>query len=177
LKESRKPNMHYKLKIIMCGPAAVGKTSLVQRYINNKFGSDYKLTVGVDISTKDLDYPPGDKTTLNLWDVGGQERFEMIRTTYYKGAAGAFIIFDLSRKDTWIEMKKWREELRKYAGDIPFILIGNKVDLITEKTGKIDRKECKAYAKTEKTLYFETSAKENVYVKEAFFELMKQIHA
>ncbi|MHA1730579.1 MAG: Rab family GTPase, partial [Promethearchaeota archaeon] len=131
--------MAFKLKILLCGPAAVGKTSLIHRFIRSKFQADYKLTVGVDILTKDVEYAPGELATLSIWDIGGQQRFEFIRSTFYKGAAGVLLVFDLSRAETWQQIQKWRNEVRQFAGDIPFVLIGNKVDLLEELGEVVDR--------------------------------------
>ncbi len=167
----------YKLKILLCGPAAVGKTSLIHRFIKSKFDRDYKLTVGVDILTKEVEYAPGQIATLSIWDIGGQERFSFIRTTFYKGASGVLLVFDLSRSATWDSVKNWRAEVRQFAGDIPFVLIGNKVDLIAEVGEVIDRDECREYAEDEDSIYIETSAKEGTNVDESFTELTKLIVA
>jgi small GTP-binding protein len=167
----------YKLKILLCGPAAVGKTSLIHRFIKSKFDRDYKLTVGVDILTKEVEYAPGQIATLSIWDIGGQERFSFIRTTFYKGASGVLLVFDLSRSATWDSVKNWRAEVRQFAGDIPFVLIGNKLDLIAEVGEVIDRDECREYAEDEDSIYIETSAKEGTNVDEGFTELTKFIVA
>jgi small GTP-binding protein len=168
---------NYKLKILLCGPAAVGKTSLIQRFIKSRFQSDYKLTVGVDILTKEVEYEPGKTATLSIWDIGGQERFSFIRTTFYKGASGVLLVFDLSRAATWDAIKNWRAETKQFAGDIPFVLIGNKVDLIPEVGEVIDRDACRAYAEEENSIYIETSAKDGIQVDESFYELTRRIIA
>ncbi|MFX1257850.1 MAG: Rab family GTPase, partial [Promethearchaeota archaeon] len=95
----------FKLKVLLTGAAAVGKTSLVQRFIKNRFAANYKLTVGVDILTKDVEFRPGEIATLSIWDIGGQQRFEFIRSTFYKGAAGALLVFDLTREQTYTETR------------------------------------------------------------------------
>jgi small GTP-binding protein len=97
----------FKLKVLLTGAAAVGKTSLVQRFIKNRFAANYKLTVGVDILTKDVEFTQGEVATLSIWDIGGQQRFEFIRSTFYKGAAGALLVFDLTREQTYTEVRKW----------------------------------------------------------------------
>ena len=165
----------YKLKILLCGPAAVGKTSLIHRFIKSKFATDYKLTVGVDILTKEVEYEPGKTATLSIWDIGGQERFSFIRTTFYKGASGVLLVFDLSRAATWDSIKNWRDEVTQFAGNVPFVLIGNKVDLIAEVGEVIDREECKKYAEEEGSIYVEASAKTGVNVDESFTTLTKLI--
>lgn len=166
----------FKLKVLLTGAAAVGKTSLVQRFIKNRFAANYKLTVGVDILTKDVEFRQNEVATLSIWDIGGQQRFEFIRSTFYKGAAGALLVFDLTREQTYTETRKWLTEIRQFAGEnIPFVLIGNKVDLIEDVGMVIDRKEAEAFAKKEGSIYIETSAKTGVYVDEAFSELTRRI--
>ena len=165
----------YKLKILLCGPAAVGKTSLIHRFIKSKFASDYKLTVGVDILTKEVEYQPGKIATLSIWDIGGQERFSFIRTTFYKGSSGALLVFDLSRAATWDSIQNWRAEVKQFAGPIPFVLIGNKVDLIAEVGEVIDRDDCQEYAESEESIYIETSAKDGTNVDDAFVKLTQLI--
>ena len=166
----------FKLKILLTGAAAVGKTSLVQRFIKNRFAANYKLTVGVDILTKDVEFRPGEVATLSIWDIGGQQRFEFIRSTFYKGAAGALLVFDLTRDQTYQETRKWLAEIRQFAGEnIPFVLIGNKLDLIEDVGVVIDRDEARQFAESEGSIYLETSAKTGEGVDEAFTELTRRI--
>ncbi|MFX0003260.1 MAG: Rab family GTPase [Candidatus Hodarchaeota archaeon] len=165
----------FKLKVLLTGAAAVGKTSLVQRFIKNRFQANYKLTVGVDILTKDVEFRPGEIATLSIWDIGGQQRFEFIRSTFYKGAAGTLLVFDLTREQTYTEIRKWLTEIRQFAGDIPFVLIGNKADLMEDVGVVIDRDEARSFAENEGSIYIETSAKTGVNVDEAFTELTRRI--
>jgi small GTP-binding protein len=166
----------FKLKVLLTGAAAVGKTSLVQRFIKNRFAANYKLTVGVDILTKDVEFKPQEVATLSIWDIGGQQRFEFIRSTFYKGAAGALLVFDLTREQTYTETRKWLTEIRQFAGDnIPFVLIGNKLDLMEDVGVVIDRDEARKFAENEGSIYIETSAKTGEGVDGAFTELTKRI--
>ncbi|TXT65663.1 MAG: Small GTP-binding domain protein [Promethearchaeota archaeon] len=166
----------YKLKVLLTGAAAVGKTSLVQRFIKNKFQANYKLTVGVDILTKEIEYKPGEIATLSIWDIGGQQRFEFIRSTFYQGAAGTLLVFDLTREQTYQETRKWLTEIRQFAGEnIPFILIGNKADLLEDVGRVINQEEAKKFAENENSIYIETSAKTGIHVDEAFTELTRKI--
>lgn len=166
----------YKLKVLLTGAAAVGKTSLVQRFIKNKFQANYKLTVGVDILTKDIEYKPGEVATLSIWDIGGQQRFEFIRSTFYQGAAGTLLVFDLTREQTYQETRKWLTEIRQFAGEnIPFVLIGNKADLLEDVGRVINESEARRFAERENSIYIETSAKTGEHVDEAFTELTRKI--
>ena len=166
----------FKLKVLLTGAAAVGKTSLVQRFIKNRFQQNYKLTVGVDILTKDVEFKPSEIATLSIWDIGGQQRFEFIRSTFYKGAAGALLVFDLTREQTYIETRKWLTEIRQFTDQkIPFVLIGNKLDLMEDVGEVIDRNEARSFAENEGSNYIETSAKTGVNVDDAFTELTRRI--
>ncbi|NVM17209.1 MAG: GTP-binding protein [Candidatus Lokiarchaeota archaeon] len=166
----------FKLKVLLTGAAAVGKRRLIQRFIKNRFAANYKLTVGVDILTKDVEFKPGEVATLSIWDIGGQQRFEFIRSTFYKGAAGVLLVFDLTREQSYIETRKWLTEIRQFSNEnIPFVLIGNNVDLL-EDTGKIiDREEARAFAEKEGSIYIETTAKTGINVDDAFTELTRRI--
>jgi Ras-related protein Rab-11A len=166
------PASSYKLKLLLCGPAAVGKTALIKRFVKNAFQADYKLTIGVDILTKDVALRNQEIATLSIWDVGGQQRFEFIRTTFYKGASGAIFVFDLTRAETYQQVtRKWSEEVTRNCGAIPFILIGNKADLV-EKMGRVmDPNEAIQWANANDSIYLETSALGGQNVDESFTEI------
>jgi len=165
----------YKLKILLCGPAGCGKKELIMRFIKSKFQTDYKLTVGVDILTKDVELPNGQICTLSIWDIGGQERFSFIRSTFYKGAAGAILVFDLTRAATWDQIKNWRAEVKQFAGDVPFVLIGNNLDKIVKGREVINCEECRTYAESQGSIYIETYSKDPKKVDEIFTLLAKRI--
>jgi small GTP-binding protein len=168
----------YKIKVLLLGGAAVGKAELIRRFIKNRFAANYKLTVGVDILTKDVEFRSGEIAALSLWDIGGQQRFEFIRSTFYKGAEGAMLVFDLTREQSYIEARKWLAEIRQFTGqDIPFVLIGNKVDLIEKLGEAIDRSEPRNLAESEGGIYIETSTRTGVNVDEALTELTRRIIA
>ncbi|MFX0100059.1 MAG: Rab family GTPase [Candidatus Hodarchaeota archaeon] len=168
----------YKVKLLLCGPAAVGKTSLIKRFVKSSFQADYKLTIGVDILTKDVTLSNGEICTLSIWDIGGQKRFEFIRTTFYKGASGALMVFDLTRADTYTEVtSKWFDEVARYCPAMPVVLIGNKADLI-EKLGRVmDPAQAQAWVDQINSIYIETSALEGQNVDDAFLEISERMVA
>jgi len=120
-------------KVIVLGDGAVGKTSIVHRYVTEKFQKRYNATIGVDILNKTLkitkeitDY----EVNLNLWDIGGQEHFKLVRGKFYKQAIAALLIFDVTNKRSFENLNSWVEEaLNNVEQQIPFILVGNKIDL------------------------------------------------
>ena len=163
-------------KVLLIGPGSVGKTSLFNRFVNNRFSSSYKITMGVDFLEKELEF---DKETvkLTIWDVGGQERFKTMRRTYYRGTSGILLIFDLTRPDTFQKViNTWYPELITFCGnDTPFFLIGNKVDLIEDLGSIIEEEKASQFAESKKSVYIKTSAKTGENVEEAFRNLARKI--
>ncbi len=170
----------YKYKVLILGPPAVGKTSLLNRFVNEEFKVDYRSTIGAQFLTKEINIS-GKKehkntAQLSLWDVGGQPRFIDLRTTFYRGANGALIVFDLIREKTFDEIEDWHGEMCKTLNkEIPFVLIGNKSDLIKTEGRKVNINDGKRFAKDRKSIYIETSAKTGMNVEKAFRELTRII--
>ena len=166
-------------KVILIGSAAVGKTSLMHRYVENKFSFRYKLTIGADFLSKIIKgYPKPDSTCkLQIWDIGGQDRYKFLRANFFDGANGALVVFDISRWHTFKELDGWISDLRDFAGkDIPFILIGNKADLIEDIGGEYDKNSAEDLAKRENSVFISTSAKTGEKVEDAFLNLTHKMH-
>ena len=120
----------YTLKVIIIGESAVGKTSLVKKFVSGKFTKDYRSSIGTNIFTKKLILKDSSDATLQLWDIAGQERWVNMRHSYYTGAKGAIIVADLSRKITFDQIEKfWVPDIRLYCELTPIILLANKSDL------------------------------------------------
>ena len=166
----------YTFKLIVIGPAAVGKTSLIRRYVDNKFSFNYKSTIGVDFLAKTVRLKEDKIVKLAIWDVGGQEKFRFLRRNFYEGTHGAILVFDLSRANTFPKMKDWLIDMRNIIEyKIPLIILGNKSDLLSEVGEVIDREEPKRFAEKEESFYLETSAKTGNNVEQTFKELTKQM--
>jgi len=170
----------YKYKVLILGPPAVGKTSLLNRFVNEEFKGDYQTTIGATFLTKEIKISEDktDKNTaqLSLWDVGGQHNFRDLRTTFYRGANGALIVFDLIRENTFNEIEAWQTEMHDtLQKNIPFVLIGNKSDLIQTHGRKVKLNSAKKFAKDKNSHYIETSAKTGLNVEKAFRELTRII--
>lgn len=159
----------FKLKMLLLGDAAVGKTSLIKQYIKGSFAKDYKMTIGTDIFTKDV-VTDEHTITLSIWDIAGQERFKFFRQSFYRGSSGAMVVFDLTRYPTFNpNVVNWLKELWGFTGRIPIVLIGNKVDLADLRN--VRQNDVQQFADKIPCKYVETSAKTGTQVDEAFQEL------
>ncbi|MFW9999955.1 MAG: Rab family GTPase [Candidatus Hodarchaeota archaeon] len=123
----------YTLKIIIIGEPAVGKTSLVKKFITGQFTKDYRSSIGTNIFTKNIKLEKDNDTKLQLWDIAGQERWISMRPSYYAGAKGIIIVGDLTRRNTFDQIEKfWIPDVKQYCAQAPIILLANKSDLGTE---------------------------------------------
>jgi len=167
----------FKFKIILIGDGAVGKTSLLYRFCQGKFSSNYMITIGANFLKKEIKINNKDSADLIIWDIAGQfEKFGRFHDTFYKNANGALLVFDLLQPSTFDSVDKWHKDVVKVLGkEIPFILIGNKKDLLENIVRPIDEKSSAEYAKEKNSIYIETSAKTGLNVEEAFLELTKRM--
>ena len=116
-------------RYIIVGDMAVGKSCLLLQFTDNKFRHQHELTIGVEFGAKIIDLN-GKSVKIQIWDTAGQEAFQAITRTYYKGATGALVVYDITRRDTFTHVSKWLDEVRANAlKEIQIILIGNKKDL------------------------------------------------
>ena len=161
------------IKITLLGEANVGKTSLVYRFIENKFRESYKSTLGVNLLKKDMDISDYGGVSAQIWDLGGQESFKSLRKLYLEGANGALVIFDLTKKETFEKLNEWVQSFREARGDEPMVLIGNKSDLKNQI--EISENEAKEYASINSMDLIITSAKTGENVENAFINLSKRI--
>ena len=131
-------------KIIIIGDSGVGKTNILSRYIKNSFSFDTRSTVGVEFGAKKVEVN-GYKVKNQIWDTAGQERYRSITNTYYKGAKGALVVYDISKRDTFDNANKWINELRMNGEkDVCIVLVGNKSDLLEDRVISSEEGEQKA---------------------------------
>lgn len=161
----------FNFKILLLGDAAVGKTSLVQRFVHDKFDSSYLMTIGMEPSEKHVKLKDGTQVALSIWDLAGQDRFRFIRHTFYKGAKASLLVFDLTREATLKNLKKWDKEFIENCGaSMVKILVGNKQDLKNQIA--VSEKECKdTHAKLKSLDYIRTSALTGEHVDDAFTKI------
>ena len=161
------------LKLVMIGDSGVGKTNILSRYINNEFSSITKVTVGVEFFST-LIKKNNKLIKLQIWDTAGQERYKSITSAYYKGAKGAFVVYDITKMKTFKNLDKWITELKANGNeDIYIILIGNKLDL--EKNREVMTNDVKRKAEELKVGYFETSALDGSNIEHAFDVIVEEM--
>ena len=164
----------YKIKIIVVGDSGVGKTNLINRFASDKFDTNSKATIGVEFVYKTLKINK-EVIKVEVWDTAGQERYRAITSSYYKGAKGAIIVYDITNEDSFNNVESWMNEVtKKGKTDMQFLLVGNKKDLINDR--KVTEQKGIDKAKELNMNLFEASALEKTNVNEAFNYLMKEIY-
>jgi Ras-related protein Rab-11A len=164
----------YKLKVVVVGDSGVGKTNLIKRFITNTFSENSKATVGVEFISKS--YKINNQVfKIEMWDTAGQERYKSITAAYYKGAKGALIVYDTTQKTSFENIDKWMVEIKdKASKDMKLMIVGNKTDL--KDSRQVDTNEALQKAKDLEASLMETSAKDGSNVKEAFYDLLKEMY-
>ena len=164
-----------KYKVVLAGEGAVGKTTLINRFVSGAFTTDYKATIGVQIFSKNL-LLNDREVKLQIWDLAGQTLFRKFRTRFFQNSKGALLVFDLTVPISLINLKNWITDIKQTVGDIPFILIGNKNDLTNLQS--ISREEIVDFLNSNNSdikAYYDTSALTGENVEQSFLDLVKNI--
>ncbi len=167
------------LKVVLLGDGGVGKSSLIQRFVSNKFDPSLFHTIGVEFLNKDLEVDGG-RYTLQIWDTAGQERFKSLRTPFYRGTDCCLLTFAIDDGQSFQNIAMWKKEFLYYADvkdpdNFPFVVLGNKSDLDGDR--KVSDVSARAWCDQNGGLpYFETSAKDAVNVDHAFVEAIRRVN-
>lgn len=167
------------LKVILLGDGGVGKSSLMNRYVSNKFDARLLHTIGVEFLNKELEVD-GHRVTLQIWDTAGQERFRSLRTPFYRGSDCCLLTFSLDDGQSFQNLANWRKEFSYYADvqdpdSFPFVVLGNKLDVPERQVSLVDAQRwCRDNGGHP---YFETSAKDATNVAAAFEAAARRILA
>lgn len=172
-KKSEVKKKFINLKIILVGDVSVGKTSVLQRYINNNFKDDYTCTIQAEQKTKIINEDSNTSIRMDIWDTAGQEKFRSLTRQYYRDSQGAIIVFDITKKTTFDSLQTWIDDIKDYSDkDIPIIIVGNKSDLIDER--EVSENNINEFL-NDKYTYFEVSAKYGNNIDLAFNKMKKLI--
>lgn len=157
-------------KVVICGNGSVGKTSLVLQFTEHKFTENYIMSIGANFAIHLINKPDENLAIrLQLWDLAGQKHFTFVRPSFYSGAFAIVYVFDLTRRESFEAISDWKKEAERHTGDVPRLLIGNKVDLVEQRV--VSRQEGEKLAEEIGAQYYETSAKDAINIDKAFYEL------
>merc|ERR1712157_364124 len=165
------------LKVIILGDSGVGKTCLMNQYVNRKFTNQYKATIGADFLTKEVMIDDR-ALTLQIWDTAGQERFQSLGVAFYRGADCCVLVYDLTVAKSFESLDSWRDEFLIQASprdpeNFPFVVIGNKADL--ESKRKVSAANAQQWCASKNGIpYYETSAATSLNVETAFSEIARK---
>jgi len=161
------------IKLLLIGDSGVGKSCLLLRFSDDSFTTSFITTIGIDFKIKTIQLDDK-KIKLQIWDTAGQERFRTITTAYYKGAMGILLVYDVTDEQSFQNIRNWIRNIEQHAADnVDKILIGNKCDMITEKVVETTRGQ--SLADEYGLKFFETSAKSNINVQQAFTAIASDI--
>jgi len=168
-----RPEYDLLLKILVIGDSGVGKSCMLLRFADNSFTDSYISTIGVDFKIRTINIE-GKKIKLQIWDTAGQERFKTITTSYYRGAHGLIIVYDITSMDSFNSIKKWLIDVDRFASpNVLKLIVGNKSDLAHRRA--VDYKVAKKFGDDLGIPLIEASAKDSVNIEEAFLQLATNI--
>jgi len=164
----------FPMKVVLLGQSCVGKSSLVLRFVQERFFPNTEGTIGAAFLTKSIFLDEQSQVKFEIWDTAGQERYHSLAPMYYRGAQAAIVAFDITSRDSYDKAKVWVNELHeKSSSDQLVALVGNKLDLRDSRA--IDNEEAEKYASEKSLFYFETSAKDGTNVDNLFLTLATKL--
>ncbi|KAK8612307.1 hypothetical protein V6N13_092423 [Hibiscus sabdariffa] len=165
----------YLFKIVLIGDSGVGKSNILSRFTRNEFCLDSKSTIGVEFATRTLEVE-GKTVKAQIWDTAGQERYRAITSAYYRGAVGALLVYDITKRQTFDNTVRWLKELREHAGSniAVIMMVGNKSDL--NHLRAVSKEDADSFAEKEGLLFFETSALGALNIDKAFQKILMDIY-
>ena len=164
----------YLFKYIIIGDTGVGKSCLLLQFTDKRFRHDHDLTIGVEFGSRMLRLEDKE-IKLQIWDTAGQESFRSITRSYYRGAAGALLVYDITRRDTFSHLSNWLQDARENGNpDMVITLVANKTDLDSRRT--VSTEEGQKFARENNLIFLEASAKTNSNVEEAFESTARNIY-
>ncbi|KAN0038535.1 hypothetical protein ACTA71_000714 [Dictyostelium dimigraforme] len=160
-------------KVLLIGDSDVGKTSIVKRFSDDTFDEDLLCTIGVEFKMKEVKVD-GKKVDLCIWDTAGQEKFRALISSYYRGAHGIILTYDVTKRESFDNLNYWLNEVENFANrsNLVKLLVGNKID---KENREVTREEGAEFAKKKAMLFIECSAKSKIGIQQAFEELAQKI--
>mmetsp|Transcript_6070 Transcript_6070/g.8866 ORF Transcript_6070/g.8866 Transcript_6070/m.8866 type:complete len:207 (+) Transcript_6070:62-682(+) len=161
-------------KLLMIGDAGVGKSSMLLRFTDDSFDDHIQSTIGVDFKVKHMEV--NDKRVkITVWDTAGQERFRTLTSSYYRGAQGVIMVYDVTRRDSFENLDQWLKEVKLYTPNngegVVKLLVGNKIDL----PRRVPREEAEEWAQSQGMIFLEASAKTRLGIRQCFLEVVQKI--
>lgn len=176
LTENDENSYKFIFKIILIGDSGTGKTSLINRYIYNNFHEKYLCTIGVDFMMKRVVLDDNTVIKLQIWDTAGMEKYKQITSTYYRGAQGAIVVFDLSSQTSFNSVSKWVNDFKQISNPNyhqTIYIVGNKNDLLDKR--EVTQEDIDNYCEMNNFAYLETSAKTGEGVEKMFMGFAKEL--
>ena len=171
---SKKNIQRTAIRISFLGDAACGKTSIINRYLENRFSDIHLTTIGLEKNEKKMKMKDGTQMKVILWDTAGQERFKTMTKTPIKASQGIVLVFDITKKSTFENLENWVKTIKENNNNAPVALFGNKSDMIDDI--EVNTEDAEKYAKEKEMFFFETSAKENVNIKEGLDKIIEEAY-